>query len=120
MSHEEAATSRPAREAPAARAAATSRVAPPSRLPVEAERARDLQARPVYMERDSMRDFERLTPFKGERSQWRTWSQKARCAARVAGVERVMTGKDPRPSDADDPEAVESGTIKIGACTPDW
>ena len=55
-----------------------------------------------------MRDFERLTPFKGERGHWRTWSQKARCAARVAGLERVMLGKDPRPSSADGPDAVEA------------
>ena len=55
-----------------------------------------------------MRNFERLTPFKGERSQWRNWSQKARCAARAAGLERVMMGKATRPDDAEGFNAVEA------------
>ena len=106
MSREEQATPEPARGAPTPTMAATTRATPSPQVPAEAERARAVPVRPVYVERDSMRDFERLTPFKSERGQWRGWSQKARCAARVAGLEKVMTGKDPRPSSAEGPDAV--------------
>ena len=79
----------------------TLRATPAPQVPADTRRTGPAQVRPVYVERDSMRDFERLTPFIGDTSQWRNWSQKARCAARAAYLERVMTGKAPRPDDAE-------------------
>ena len=115
MSQESETTSAaPASAVPATSTQASGRVraAPIQREPIEDLRTSPDRADPVYLERDTMREFERLSPFKGERSEWRNWSLKARYAASAAGLERVMTGKSPRPRENEDINVIDEWNHK--------
>ena len=99
--------SAPAVPATSAQASGRGSATPTPRAPREDPRTCPARVGPLYIEHDTMREFERLCPFKGERNEWRSWSLKAKCAAGAAGLERVMTGKSPRAHEDEGIDAVE-------------